>query len=83
MDKNSSSYYYADLVPLLEELPYKKEDEPIIKGFLEQLEERNLVYISRKLFNELLGGISYINLLIKPNDPKVYLDTLIDFLHLM
>lgn len=79
LDKNSSSYYYADLVPLLEELPYKKEDEPIIKGFLEQLEERNLVYISRKLFNELLGGISYINLLIKPNDPKVYLDTLIDF----
>lgn len=79
LDKNSSSYYYADLVPLLEELPYKTEDEPIIKGFLEQLEERNLVYISRKLFNELLGGISYINLLTKPNDPKVYLDTLIDF----
>lgn len=79
MDKNSSSYYYADLVPLLEELPYKKEDEPIIKGFLEQLEERNLVYISKKLFHELLGGISYINLLTKPDDPKVYLDTLIDF----
>ncbi|MCT4171540.1 PD-(D/E)XK nuclease family protein [Elizabethkingia anophelis] len=79
LDKNSSSYYYADLVPLLEELPYKKEDEPIIKGFLEQLEERNLVYISKKLFHELLGGISYINLLTKPDDPKVYLDTLIDF----
>ncbi|MDV3751929.1 PD-(D/E)XK nuclease family protein [Elizabethkingia anophelis] len=79
LDKNSSSYYYADLVPLLEELPYKTEDEPIIKGFLEQLEERNLVYISKKLFHELLGGISYINLLTKPDDPKVYLDTLIDF----
>ncbi len=79
LDKNSSSYYYADLVPLLEELPYKKEDEPIIKNFLEQLEERNLVYISRKLFHELLSGISYISLLVKPDDPKVYLDTLIDF----
>jgi hypothetical protein len=31
LDKNSSSYYYADLVPLLEELPYKTEDESIIR----------------------------------------------------
>ena len=79
LEKSSSSYYHADIIPLLEELPAKKEDEAIIKNFLSQVQERNLVYLSKALFIELLGGLSYFTLLLKPDSTPQYLDLLIDF----
>lgn len=79
LEKNKSSYYYRDIFPILEELPKSAEDELIINQFKAQIEERNIVYISRKLFAELLGEISYYNLLQKASSTHYYLDELIAF----
>lgn len=79
LEKNKSSYYYRDIFPILEELPKSVEDEQIIIQFKSKIEERNIVYISKKLLNELLSELSYFNLLQKADSTSVYLDMLIDF----
>lgn len=79
LEKNKSSYYYRDIFPILEELPKSAEDEVIINQFKAKIEERNIVYISKKLFFELLGELSYYNLLGKADSTIVYLDLLIAF----
>ncbi|NML72462.1 PD-(D/E)XK nuclease family protein [Chryseobacterium sp. RP-3-3] len=79
LEKNKSSYYYRDIFPILEELPKSAEDELIISNFRTKIEERNIVYISRKLLEELLSGLSYYNLLKKADHTGVYLDMLIAF----
>lgn len=79
LEKNKSSYYYRDIFPILEELPKSAEDEQIIIQFKSKIEERNIVYISKKLLNELLSELSYFNLLQKAGSTNVYLDMLIDF----
>lgn len=79
LEKNKSSYYYRDIFPILEELPKSAEDEQIINDFKTKIEERNIVYISRKLLQELLGSLSYFGLLQKATSTHVYLDVLIDF----
>ena len=79
LEKNKSSYYYRDVFPILEELPKSAEDEQIINEFKAKVEERNIVYISKKLLHELLGGLSYIGLLQKAAGTNLYLDMLIEF----
>ncbi|MFP3833669.1 PD-(D/E)XK nuclease family protein [Chryseobacterium sp. SIMBA_028] len=79
LEKNKSSYYYRDIFPILEELPKSPEDEQVINDFKTKIEERNIVYISRKLLQELLGSLSYFGLLQKATSTNVYLDVLIDF----
>ena len=79
LEKNRSSYYYRDIFPILEELPKSIEDEAIINNFKAKIEERNIVYISKKLLNELLGDLSYFNLLQKADSTNAYLDALIEF----
>ncbi|RLJ32297.1 PD-(D/E)XK nuclease superfamily protein [Chryseobacterium sp. 7] len=79
LEKNKSSYYYRDVFPILEELPKSVEDEQIINDFKAKVEERNIVYISKKLLHELLGGLSYIGLLQKAASTNIYLDMLIEF----
>jgi hypothetical protein len=79
LEKNKSSYYYRDVFPILEELPKSAEDELVINQFKAKIEERNIVYISKKLLQELLENLSYYNLLQKADSTNVYLDSLIDF----
>lgn len=79
LEKNKLSYYYRDVFPILEELPKSAEDEQIINDFKAKVEERNIVYISRKLLHELLGGLSYYGLLQKTTGTNGYLDMLIEF----
>ena len=79
LEKNRSSYYYRDLFPILEELPKSAEDEVAINNFKAKIEERNIVYISKKLLQELLGELSYYNLLIRAESANRYLDILIEF----
>ncbi|MCC3214299.1 PD-(D/E)XK nuclease family protein [Chryseobacterium sp. X308] len=79
LEKNKLSYYYRDVFPILEELPKSLEDEQIINEFKAKVEERNIVYISRKLLHELLGGLSYYGLLQKATGTNGYLDMLIEF----
>ena len=79
LEKNKSSYYYRDVFPILEELPKSEADEQIINTFKSKIEERNIVYISRKLLSELLSELSYFNLLQKAESGYQFLDVLIDF----
>jgi hypothetical protein len=79
LEKNKSSYYYRDVFPILEELPKSDEDEIVINDFKAKVEERNIVYISKKLLHELLNGLSYFNLLQKAEGTNRYLDMLITF----
>lgn len=79
LEKNRSSYYYRDIFPILEELPKSAEDELIINNFKTKVEDRNIVYISKKLLNELLSDLSYFNLLQKAVSTNDYLDALIAF----
>lgn len=79
LEKNKSSYYYRDVFPILEELPKSAEDELIINNFKTKVEERNIVYISKKLLQELLGDLSYFRLLQKAENTGIYLDVLITF----
>ncbi len=79
LEKNKTSYYYRDVFPILEELPKSAEDELVISDFKAKIEERNIVYISGKLMHELLGGLSYYDLLQKAHHTGVYLDKLIAF----
>lgn len=79
LEKNKSSYYYRDIFPILEELPKSVEDEQIINDFKTKVEERNIVYISKKLLEEFLSGLSYFGLLQKATGTRAYLDRLIEF----
>lgn len=74
-----SSYYHADLMPLLEELPANNNDQALINEFRNAIESRNLVYISRKLIHEQLGGLSYYEILSPAGDIPSYLASLIRF----
>lgn len=78
LEKNASTYYYNDLLPILEELPKNKQDETIVKNFIASLEERNIVYISKKLLKELLEGLSFFHLMEKQSS-EVLLTALINF----
>ncbi|KNB60425.1 PD-(D/E)XK nuclease family protein [Chryseobacterium sp. Hurlbut01] len=79
LEKNKSSYYYRDVFPILEELPKSAEDDKVINNFKSKIEERNIVYISKKLLNELLSELSYFNLLQKADSGYQFLDLLIEF----
>lgn len=79
LEKKDSSYYYNDVLPILEQLPNHEKDTHIISDFKNRIEERNIVYISKKLFTELLSDLSYFQLLTKSNSSKEFLNYLIDF----
>ena len=79
LEKNKSSYYYRDIFPILEELPKTDDDEKIINNFKSKIEERNIVYISAHLLNELLSDLSYFNLLQKADSGYQFLDILIEY----
>lgn len=79
LEKNKTTYYYRDIYPILEELPASYSDEKIISNFKSKIEERNIVYISKNLFSELLSELSYFKLLMKAESAQAYLDLLTEF----
>lgn len=79
LEKKNSSYYYKDVLSILEELPNSASDETIISRFKTNIEERNIVYITQKKFLEHLRDLSYFQLFQKPNSIIEFLDILINF----
>lgn len=79
LEKNSSSYYYADVFPILEEFPISEEDKNVAKQFISFIEERNIIYISKKMLNDLLGELSFFHLFEKPKTHINFLEDLINF----
>ena len=79
LEKKDSSYYYNDVLSVLEELPNDEIDQQIILDFKAKIEQRNIVYISKKQFNEFLSDLSYFNLFVKPLSVNQFIDELIAF----
>lgn len=79
LEKKDSSYYYNDVLSVLEELPNGEIDQEIIDNFKLNIEERNIVYISKKQFSEFLKNLSYFQLFQKPNSVMEFLDLLTNF----
>lgn len=79
LEKKDSSYYYNDVLAVLEELPNSEIDQEIITQFKLTIEERNIVYISKKQFTEFLNPLSYFELFKKPASVKDFLNLLIKF----
>ena len=79
LEKKDSSYYYNDVLSVLEELPNEEIDQQIIVDFKAKIEQRNIVYISKKQFKEFLSELSYFNLFEKPSSVNQFIDELITF----
>lgn len=79
LEKKDSSYYYNDVLAVLEELPNSEIDRQIINDFKLAIEAKNIVYISKKQFAEFLEPLSYFKLFQKPTSSKDFLDLLIKF----
>ena len=79
LEKKDSSYYYNDVLSVLEELPNEEIDQQIILDFKAKIEQRNIVYISKKQFKEFLSDLSYFNLFEKPTSVNQFIDELIAF----
>lgn len=79
LEKGNSSYYYHDVLSVLESLPNFDEDQKVVEDFSRIIQERNMVYLSSKRLQELLGNLSYFNLFIRNSDVRNYLQQLIEF----
>ena len=79
LEKKDSSYYYNDVLSVLEELPNEEIDQQIILDFKSKIEQRNIVYISKRQFNEFLSDLSYFNLFEKPSSVNQFIDELIAY----
>lgn len=77
LEKNGSSYYYSDVISILEEFPKRNKDAEIIAAFNRAIEEKNIVYINKTLLKELLNGLSYYKIFDKPQSLSDFLSALI------
>ncbi len=78
LEKNKSSYYYNDVLAILEEMPKTATDEKIVADFIRFIEERNVAYISTKNLQHYLSDLSFFFLLEK-QEAKQLIDRFIDF----
>lgn len=83
LEQKDSSYYYNDVLAVLEELPNDESDREIIAVFKTTIEERNIVYISKKQFGELLSDLTYFKLFKKPGSVNEFLDLLINYCYVL
>lgn len=79
LEKRSTTYYYSDILAVLDELPNDEEDLNKIAVFRSVLEERNIVYIPKNLLQEHLSELPYFNLFEKAGSAEKLLKTLVDF----
>lgn len=79
LEKKESSYYYHDVLSVLEEMPSSAADREVIRDFKKAVEERNIVYISLAQMQSLLGALSYFQLFLKHESAALFLETLIKF----
>lgn len=79
LEQTDSSYYYNDVLAVLEELPNDENDAKVVLEFRANIEERNIIYISKKQLSEFLENLSYQNLFQKPESAIDFLDLLIAY----
>lgn len=79
LEKKDSSYYYNDLLSVLEELPNDEQDQKVIIEFKAKIEQRNIVYISKKQLSEFLSPLSYFKLFEKGSSVQEFIVLVIQF----
>lgn len=79
LEKKSGTYYYNDILAVLEALPNDDKDAKIIADFNNEIIKKNMVYFSVKRLEELLKNLSYFKLFLKAESADLYLDLLIKF----
>lgn len=79
LEKKAGSYYYNDILAVLEALTNDDNDTKIIADFNNEIIKKNMVYFSEKRLEELLGNLSYFKLFLKAKTINQYLDDLIKF----
>lgn len=72
------SYYYNDVLAVLEEIPKTEKEKRIIEKFIKILQEKNIVYFSEKFLGVSLSELSFFELL-KKQDSYPLLDIWINF----
>lgn len=77
--KKSSTYYFNDLLPILEEMPKTADEQLTVSQFLRRIEERNIVYIPKTMIEELLSELSFFPLLQPQQDSRNLLRDFIAF----
>ena len=79
LQKSSKSYYYNDILAVLDAVPVLEEDRKIIDDFRKEITDKNMVYLSLQKLQEMLGPLSYFHLLLKKENTEEFLDEMIDF----
>ena len=77
--KRPNSYYYNDVLPILEELPNTSEELKTVVTFKSLIEERNIVYFSESFLKSSLDSLSYFPLLIKAESSDLFLKQIYNF----
>lgn len=77
LEKGSSSYYYNDVLSIVDEWPNTETDRKVIEDFKHFIEDHNIVYVSRSDFQKYLGKLSYYHLLVRSENASELLKTFI------
>ncbi|MEC5395108.1 PD-(D/E)XK nuclease family protein [Bergeyella sp. RCAD1439] len=79
LEKKSGSYYYRDILNVLELLPNNEQEAAIIRHFTEEITEKNIVYLSPEKLQTYLGELSYFDLFKKAASAEAFLETFIRY----
>lgn len=79
LEKNVSVYYYSDVWSILEEMPKNEADTTVVDQFLQQILQRNIIYIPRKFLEESLQNLTYFALFL-PQKPKDLLSVFVEII---
>ncbi|WP_124643262.1 PD-(D/E)XK nuclease family protein [Amniculibacterium aquaticum] len=77
--KKSGSYYYSDIISILDALPFTDDEKLNIQEFKNFIEERNIIFISPKILESYLSTISCYPLLLKADGVSDFIELLISY----
>ncbi|WP_187477946.1 PD-(D/E)XK nuclease family protein [Amniculibacterium sp. G2-70] len=77
--KKSGSYYYSDIISILDALPFTDDEKLNIQEFKNFIEERNIIFISPKILESYLSTISCYHLLLKADGVTDFIELLISY----
>lgn len=78
LEKKKGSYYYRDVLTILEALPTDELEQQAIQSFKNDIIQHNIVYLSEAFLKNNLGGLSFYKIL-EPQPALALLDLLIEY----
>lgn len=77
--KKDASYYYLDIINFIDSLPLSLSEAETVQVFKNFLEERNVVYVSKKIVQEYLSSLSCFPVLLKADSSEQLIHLLIGY----